>query len=389
MVVSRAGRMSIRKSRLIRRRIRMIFYTVGMLLSTAAISHASYGFLMEAPYFMVTAPRIEGVSEGVRKELSGLVETFIHGKASLIGINSKELRQQIALHPRVRDIRIDKIYPNQLKISAVEREEVAIAATSNGFYLIDNDCHVMDKLDLVEQSKLDYPYISGLRAETVHEGEPVESTSLKKALTLIQVLKERNPQLYKLLSDVEIRTEKVSPLETLVAHMKGGLDILFGDGNPVEKLPALETLLQKLEGDNVKPFSDLVYIDLSYDKLGFTMDRDTAVLVKRNQFELEQQAMREANEKYAKEHPLTKKGTYDGETAPASSSGRTAVRERESASAGRKSSSRSRVATPAYSIPQSAPQQTAPNYPSHYYPQPQYSPRQQPASMYNVPNQTR
>src|SRR5690606_35704682 len=133
-------------------------YSVGFLLSTAAISQASYGFLMEAPYFTVNQPQINGVSDSVRKELAGLVKSFIRGKTSILAIDENELQKQIALHPRVRDIRVDKDYPNKLTITAVERQEVAIAATGSGFYLIDNECHVMDKLDLGELARLDYPY---------------------------------------------------------------------------------------------------------------------------------------------------------------------------------------------------------------------------------------
>src|SRR5690606_14905351 len=138
MTVPRTGRHAMRKSRLMRRRFSNIFYSVGFLLSTAAISQASYGFLMEAPYFTVNHPQINVVYESVRKELAGLVKSFIRGKTSILAIDENEQQKQIALHPRVRDIRVDKDYPNKLTITAVERQEVAIAATGSGFYLIDN-----------------------------------------------------------------------------------------------------------------------------------------------------------------------------------------------------------------------------------------------------------
>jgi cell division protein FtsQ len=383
-----------RKSRLIRRRFRNIFYTVGFLLSTAAISQASYGFLMEAPYFAVTTPQIQGVSEGVRKEIAGLVTSFLQGKNSLVMVDTAELEQQIALHPRVRDIKVEKRYPNQLKITAVEREEVAIAATETGFYLLDNEGHVMDKLDIEELVRFDLPYIAKLRPESVHEGETVDSASLDKALLLIQVLKDRNQELYRRISEVEIQQEQVSPLETLVLHMKGGLDIMLGDGNPVEKLPALETLLAKLQAKDVQPFSDLVYIDLSYDKLGFYMDKETALIVNAKQYDIVQQAMQDANDEYAKKHPEANAGAKksessdDDDAAPARSTRRApaepdAARPR-SRQQGTPAAQYNGQAPPAgyYRAPQQA-------YPQQRYPQAQYRQQQAPPSYYNMQNQQR
>src|SRR5690606_12111162 len=101
---------------------------------------------------------------------------------------------------------------------------------------------------------------------------------------LLQVLKARNEQLYHEISEIEIGRDRGSSLETLTAHMKGGLHIRFGDADPVERLPALETMLLKMRGEGVEPFEDLVYIDLGFEGLGISMDKETALLVKRNQF---------------------------------------------------------------------------------------------------------
>lgn len=394
---SRPGTLALRKSRLIRRRVRNLFYTAGFVLSTLAITQAGYGFFMEAPYFAVTAPTIEGVSDNVRKEITGLVSSFIQNQPSLLAVDTRELEKQIALHPRVRDIRVMKVYPNRLKITAVEREEVAIAATQNGFYLIDNECHVMDKLNLNSLPQFDLPFIAGLPAETVHEGEVVESSSLKKALLLIQVLKAHNEFLYDQISEVEIQQEKVSPLETLVMHMKGGLDILLGDGNPVDKLPALETLFKKFDSEKINPFSDLVYIDLSYEKLGFYMDKETALIVKSDQYDIVQRAMQEASDKYAKTYTQQKTQSAEPNTAAAAAPRRPA--------AGRVPTARSADVSGAAQAPY--PQRTSPyqQQPAASYQQQyqqyyrqntpvqgapaQYRQQQAPAALYNMPNQPR
>lgn len=387
-VARRPGRLAMRKSRLVRRRIRNGFYSIGFVLSLAAISHAGHGFFMEAPYFAVQQPQIEGVSESVRKEIAGLISSFVDGQTNLLTIDSAELEEQIALHPRVRDIRVMKMYPNQLKISAVEREEVAIAATEAGYYLVDNDCHVMDKLDLKDLMRFELPFVSGLRAEAVYEGEVVESASLKKALMLIQVLKQRNQRLYELISEVKIEQEEVSPVETLVMHMRGGLDIMLGDGNPLDRLPALETLLGKLRSENVDPYSDLVYIDLSYDKLGFYMDKETALIVKSDQYDIVQQALQEANDKYAKNYAQQQSGTETGGARRQSSGSPSPARRPAPA---RTQPVRQQATAGQAGYQQGNYQQPRGTYPPGYYQQPQYpqgqyrNPQQAPASLYNMP----
>lgn len=398
VAASRPGTLALRKSRLIRRRVRNLFYTAGFVLSTLAITQAGYGFFMEAPYFAVTTPTIEGVSDTVRKEITGLVSSFIQDQPSLLAVDTRELEKQIALHPRVRDIRVMKIYPNSLKITAVEREEVAIAATQSGFYLVDNECHVMDKLDINSLPQFDLPFIAGLPAEAVHEGEVVESNSLKKALLLIQVLKAHNEFLYDQISEVEIQQEKVSPLETLIMHMKGGLDILLGDGNPVDKLPALETLFKKFDSEKINPFSDLVYIDLSYEKLGFYMDKETALIVKSDQYDIVQRAMQEASDKYAKTY--SQQNSQSSESPSAGTASGSAARRAQS---GRVPTARSADVSAAGRAPYAQP---APQYQSQaqyqqqyqqYYRQAtpgqgapaQYRQQQAPAALYNMPNQPR
>ncbi len=309
MVVPRYGTFALRRSRLMKRRFRQVFYATGMILSMAAIGQASYGFLMEIPYFSVKEPTIEGVSEPLRKEIEGLVRSLTDLQPNLLNLDTSELESQIARHPRIRDINVSKTYPDHLKITAVERKEVAIAITANGSFLLDNEGHVMGKMALKDLKAASYPYITGLLAEGVNEGETIDSASLGKALSLLQVLEARNPKLYTAISDIHIQSDTVSPLETLTAHMKGGLlkgglEIRFGDQNPVEKLPALETLLTKLKDDGIDPFEKLAYIDLRFDDMAVYMDKETALDIIRQQYDELQKGVDQATEQYQAANPV-------------------------------------------------------------------------------------
>jgi len=365
------------------------FYVVGFTLSMVAIAQASYGFLMGTPYLHIKPPKIEGVGQPLALEIAGLVDTMTRSSRNILEIDEEELAEQIGRHPKIRELSVEKVYPDQLIIHAVEREAVAVLVTEKNFFLADIEGHAMGKLDTKDLVTANLPYISGLRTEVVHEGEQVNSPSLTKALNLLQVLSERNPALYDEISEIEIQTDGVSPLETLTAHMKGGLDVRFGDTNPIDKLPQFETLLKKLRADGVNPFEDLVYIDLRFKDMAFFMDIETALVVERNQYEELQARLEEETEKYEKAHPQEIKENFSDtgdEKVKASSkpnsqdSGRTAVQ--RSAGTARATSGRERNTN--Y---QQQPQQY---YPQQYNQQrPQY-PAQQNTTYYNLPaNQQR
>ncbi len=396
MVVPPRGTFALRRSRLVRRRFQQIFYTAGLILSMGAIGQAGYGFVMEIPYFTIKAPTITGVSEPLRQEIEGLVRSLTTNDSNILNINTADLEQQIARHPRVRDIRVVKTYPDRLQITAVERREVAIAITGNGSFLVDNDGHVMDKLELKDLKDMTYPFISGLLTEEVHEGEPIDSISLSKALNLLQVLEARNPSLYAAISDIQIKDDRVSPLETLTAHMKSGLEIRFGDQNPIDKLPALETLLKKLQDEGVEPFENLAYIDMRFKDMAFYMDKDTALDIAQLNYDELLRGMEKATEKYQAEHPMDKLTDQSSSSSKKPSSDNTDTAKQPSP---RKNSAAATPRNPARAAARAAqPQVGYNNYgqpsqqyaPQQYYQQRQTPQMRQSAPLYNLPaNQPR
>lgn len=319
--------LALRKSRLVRRRLLQVFYTVGFLLSAAAISHASYNFLMEAPYLNVKEPTVTGVSPELAREIEGLIANFTQDSRNILGINATALEEQLNRHPRVRSIKVEKVYPDQLTVKAVERTEVAVIATETSFFLMDSEGYAMEKLSPAQIAQVSLPFISGLKSNLVNEGELIKNDTLKKAINLLQVLFERNLPLYNRISDIEIQTDRASALETLTVHMKGKLDIRFGDSNPVDKLAQLDTLLLKLEAEGVKPFEDLVYIDMRFLDMAAYMDKETAMYIDRGQYDMIEKQLNAAQADYEKKNPQQVVVPAQSSAAPAkpsTSPGRTA-----------------------------------------------------------------
>jgi hypothetical protein len=84
----------------------------------------------------------------------------------------------------------------------------------------------------------------------------------------------------------------VTRLDSISAHLKGGTEVRFGDGNPIDKLPALETFIALKREQGGDPFSAL-YIDLRFENQIVFMERERALAMaagKQEQLKHEQMA---------------------------------------------------------------------------------------------------
>ena len=247
-----------------------LFYALGMCVILAAIGHASYGFLMDSAYFRVREVRIEGVSEPIRKELDSLVSAHLAGSPSMISLDMDRLRDTIAAHPRVYGVRIERQYPDKLVVHANERSPVAVLSSS-GFYLVDNDAVVMEKLKPSGLRDFDFPYITGIPAEDVQVGQAIPGHGITRTLDLIRMLRDHNAEVYAKLSEINAGKDPVSRLENLTAYLKGGMEVRFGDTNPIQRLPALDLYVKHLREKGMDPFK-MAYVDLRFKNQIVFMD---------------------------------------------------------------------------------------------------------------------
>jgi hypothetical protein len=179
-------------------------------------------------------------------------------------------------HPRIREIDLKKVYPDTLVIQASERQPAALLAAGNAIYLVDWDGHVMERLNNSTIKDKDYPCITGIPGDDVQVGEKIYNPYLYKVLDLTHVVKDRNPELYAKLSEIQIASDPVSHLESITAHLKGGMEVRFGDTNPVEMLPAFEVWANTVRGKGQDPYN-MAYVDLRFKDRVFHMDKATAV----------------------------------------------------------------------------------------------------------------
>jgi hypothetical protein len=134
----------------------------------------------------------------------------------------------------------------------------------------------MERLSSATMKDKDLPCISGISGDDVQVGEKIYNPYLYKALDLTHVVKEKNPEFYTKLSEVQISSDPMSHLESITAYMRGGMEVRFGDNNPIEMLPAFEVWANTVRDKGQDPYK-LYYVDLRFKDRVFHMDRDTAV----------------------------------------------------------------------------------------------------------------
>ena len=245
------------------------------MLVIAAIAHASYGYLLTTPHFRVARVEIKGPSKPVEQELRGLVAKYVSANPSMITVNLGTLKRTVAAHPRVKNVKLDKVYPDTLVITATERTPLAVL-NSAGFFLIDREGWVMEPIKASQLRVYDLPYITGIPDEQAEPNHQVKGSGIERALDLVLALKTHNEYLFGQLSEVNVGKDPVSNLDNIVAHMKGGLEVRFGDTNPVEKLPSLDLFIRMQRDKGVDPFS-MAYVDLRFKNQIVFMDEPHAL----------------------------------------------------------------------------------------------------------------
>lgn len=262
--------------RLARRKLLRLFYALGIVLVLAAVSHAALDALSDAPALKVSRIKVEGITGPLRQEIRSSAQAFIGPGATLLNFNVDKLREHLEQNSLVGDVQFERQFPDTLVIRARKREPAALVC-AGGFYLVDREGRVMHEVKTTELPRYDFPYFTGLPAENLQRGEKIFSATFFRALELCRLLRERNPDLYALLSEVNLGGWNSSASveeHSLTAYLKGGAEVRLGDKTPSEILPVLDLFLQILR-EQKGELADLAYVDLRYRDRIFFMDRTT------------------------------------------------------------------------------------------------------------------
>ncbi|MBX7246184.1 MAG: FtsQ-type POTRA domain-containing protein [Candidatus Sumerlaeaceae bacterium] len=255
-----------------RRTVNRILGILCFCLCAGAIGHVSYGFFQDMPYFRLSQLKVEGLNDKrIQAEVESLLDTMLGDSRNMLNLNLGDLTRKIQEYPRIRNLHLEKVYPDTLILRAAERQP-EIIVVADDFFFVDREGFVIEKIAHDTPPRADFPYVTGIRNEEIQVGSKIFNPSLYKALDLAGVLRAKNPDLYSRFSEIHIERDNVNHLDNLTAFLKGGMKVLFGNGNPVEKLPSLDFFLELQKEQKADPFQN-AYVDLRFKDQIVFMDR--------------------------------------------------------------------------------------------------------------------
>jgi len=182
---------------------------------------------------------IEGTHRLSKAEVAELIDI---SDLNMFSLNPKELRQDLKSFPWIRDAKIRKEFPSTVRIFINEREPVALLQNKRGFYFLDSNGRIIEKL---ASTKIPFlPVITDVRQE------PVAAA----AMDLVRVLGDIG--VIEMGKSVEI---SVKDPKCLVMHI-GGLVVKMGNDNFPEKLDRWFGI----EAEIAKRRIDVDYVDLRF-----------------------------------------------------------------------------------------------------------------------------
>jgi len=184
------------------------------------------------------------------QELCGLSEG-----ESLLSVNVPTVERAVARSPRIERVQATRLLPDRVLIRLVEREPIALVATSDGVVEVSGDMRVLPRVE--RTAFVDVPLVTGLDCELA-EGGTVEDPELRGVLEIVGRARRVARPLWAEMSEL-----RIAPGSGLVIYtVADGAEIRVGSGALDESgLTRLAMVLRDIEERGLGAES----IDLRFD----------------------------------------------------------------------------------------------------------------------------
>ena len=212
-------------------------------------------FVRHSEFFDISKVEVIGASPALEQEIYDLVDALTsEGRKNLLMLRLEPARLLIEDLARVRSAALRKRYPGTLTIKVEERIALAVANT-DGLYWLDIEGVLLARATAEEVAEAHAPLVTGLRGSNFFPGMRVEQARLNETLRTIRFLKDNDPDLGRRFSEWHMSAEN-----EVTAIMNPGIEVRFGDNDPLTRLMALASVL-RVEKD----IERYTYLDLRFD----------------------------------------------------------------------------------------------------------------------------
>ncbi|MGH7874954.1 MAG: cell division protein FtsQ/DivIB [Candidatus Binatia bacterium] len=223
----------------------LVFYLLSGPLVVAVTS--TRDFIVDNPYFSVREIQVRGGSKVSGNEIvtiAGLKQGM-----NIWKVDPAAIEQKVIKHPWVRRVLVRREFPRRIVIEVEERIPKAIVALRKLYY-VDADGIVFKEVGVGEN--VQYPLLTGLRAERLVETDPLTRQKIKEALRLGDLMSQRSRSLS------EIHFDASGRVAVYTTNFPVALRMGWGDWE--EKLGRMDRLLSLWKGNEGR----LSSLDMSY-----------------------------------------------------------------------------------------------------------------------------
>jgi len=223
--------------------------TIALLFAALAAAVGLYALARESSIFAVRAVEVEGAPPALIRKIDTAVAPF-RGH-SLVGLDRSAIEQAVLAIPEVRTVKIDRDFPNTLRVF-IEREfPVAILRRGSEAWLIAASNRVLRPFALGRSGG--FPRIWVPASEEVVRGEPIGNPDVRTAIALLASFG---------------RAERGLPLANVVTSngnltlvTRSAIELRFGDASQAAfKLAVVEKILPDI---GPPPAGSVAYLDVS------------------------------------------------------------------------------------------------------------------------------
>jgi cell division protein FtsQ len=166
------------------------------------------------------------------------------------------VRSNLLEHPRIAAVTVERIFPNRLRLSVVERSPLVVVYARGTSGRI--EAHCVDGSGVVFAPASEYagarelPVLSGLEIHGVRYGLKLDGAFLS-ILSSLSVLRESEPALLSAISELRVVTREGSPSELLIYPARYRIPVRVKPVLDAGLLKSILLVLDVVEGGGLAP----------------------------------------------------------------------------------------------------------------------------------------
>ncbi len=224
-------------------------HTLVLLFAALAVVVGLYVLALESSLFAIEKVQIKGATPTLSRQINAVVKPF-RGR-SLVGLNQAGLERAILAIPEVRTARVDRDFPNTLRVFVAREHPVAVLRRGRDAWVIAASGKVVRPLRRGRGQGLPRIWTSSAMAVVV--GEPVTDVGVRTAIKVLVALDDSKHSLRP--------TSVVAHNGDLTLTLGSNIELRFGDASQAAlKLAVSEKILPGL---TPPPAGSIAYLDVS------------------------------------------------------------------------------------------------------------------------------